>query len=263
MVVRIPKSASTTLSALARQAFPTARQFFVPNTLDLDGELSAWQRLRHWRHALRHNASQYEVLQQSLAFARISQSIKPGDLVGGGHADFDTCRRALGPTLKFLTVVRNPTTRVISEYAYARAGHKRKPWLSRFDASLTAKAAARYDLEGYVRFLYDRADVYGNLACRYIGLKPGTDMATHIATHAFQIGTVDNMALFARELCRKTGTAASTPHLNATIRKVDHLPTPRERSFIEQLYARDFELYEHCLRREAQLTATRKPFRSP
>ena len=263
LVVRIPKSASTTLAALALQALPDARRFLVPNTLDLDGELSAWQRLRHWRHAAGHNARGHGTLRQSQAFTRISKTIEPGDLIIGGHADFDTCRRALGPALKFVTVVRNPTTRVISEYTYARAGHKRKRWLSRFDASLVAKAAARYDFESYLDFLRDRSDVYADIASRYIGLKPGVEIAAHLAANAFHIGTVDNMTLFAREFGRKTGVAVGTQHLNPTVRKVDHLPTPRERTLIEQLYARDFELYEECLQREAALTATRKPSRSP
>lgn len=251
VVVRTPKSASSSLAAIVAQAFPAARTFMLPNTLDIEGSISALQQLRHIRHAARINYRWHRLLRLAHVFERINTHAVPGDVLTGGHIDFDTCRNALVRPAKFITLVRNPVDRSLSEYAYARAGHGRKHSLAKWDASLVAKAAGRYSFEGYLDFLTDHRAAFGDIACRYVGLKAGDDIAAHFAAHAYHFGTLDNLPAFARGLGAKAGRMVEERHLNPTTAARINL-TPAERRKIERLYAGDFVLYDWCRAQEVQ-----------
>lgn len=251
-VIRIPKSASTTLTAMALQAFPKARRFFIPNTLDPDGALSAFQRLRHLRHKLRHNLHHHGVFAQSDAFERIGAKIATGDVIVGGHFDFESCRRQIATPLRFVTLIRNPVSRVVSDYAYARSSFWKKSAWSRFDAGLAAKMAARYDFAGYLDFLSDHRDLYGDIACQHIGLRAGDDPSRYLAQHAFAIAALENVSGFARELADKTGHAVAADHLNRAASPASLTIGRSERRKIEQLYANDIILYDWCLAHSRQ-----------
>lgn len=260
VVIRTPKSASTSLAAIVADAFPNARAFSLPNTLDIEGSISALQHLRHIRHTARVNYRAHRRLRLARVFDRINAESNGGDIVTGGHVDFETCRRKLTRPLKFVNVVRHPVDRSLSEYAYARAGFMRKNGLAKLDASLVAKAAGRYSFEGYLDFLADHRAAFGDIACRYVGLRPGDDIAAHFAAFAFHFGTVDNITPFARTLAAKTGHAVREQHLNQTTAPARFRLGAAERRKIENLYAGDFALYEWCRANEA-LSPPRAPAR--
>jgi hypothetical protein len=256
VVIRTPKSASSSLAAIAAQAFSDGRAFMLPNTLDIEGSISALQHLRHIRHAARVNYRWHRLLRLEQVFERINLEAKPGDFLTGGHIDFDTCHNALTRPFKFITLVRNPIDRASSEYAYARAGFSRKNRLAKFDASLIAKVAGRHSFEGYLDFLTDHRAAFGDIACRYVGVKPGDDIAAHFAAHAYHFGTVDNLPAFARGLAARTGHIVEERHLNATTAARIKL-TSSERRKIEKLYPGDFALYEWCRAQETHAAAPR------
>jgi len=250
VVIRTPKSASSSLAAIVEEALSSARRFMLPNTLDIEGSISALQQLRHIRHAARVNYRWYRLMRLEQVFDHINAQGSPGDFLTGGHIDFETCRRKLTRPVKFITLVRNPTDRSLSEYAYARAGHRRKNSLARWDASLVAKAAARYSFEGYLDFLTDHRAAFADIACRYVGIRPGEDIAAHFAAHAFHFGTVDRLPTFVRGLGEKTGREIHLPHLNPTIAPAHVTLRQIEHRKIEKLYAGDFELYDWCRAQE-------------
>jgi hypothetical protein len=254
VVIRTPKSASSSLAAIVEEALPSARRYILPNTLDIEGSISALQHLRHIRHAARVNYRWYRLLRLEQVFDRINIEASAGDLLTGGHIDFDTCRRKLTRAVKFVTLVRSPIDRSLSEYAYARAGHSRKNSLAKWDASLVAKAAARYNFEGYIDFLTDHRAAFGDIACRYVGLRAGDDIAAHFAAHAFHFGTVDRLPAFVRGLSEKTGRDVHLRHLNPTVTPAHVTLRLIEHRKIEKLYASDFELYDWCRTQEAQPT---------
>jgi hypothetical protein len=260
VVIRTPKSASSSLAAIVEEALPSARRYMLPNTLDIEGSISALQQLRHIRHAARINYRWYRLLWLEQVFDRINIEANAGDLLTGGHIDFDTCRRKLTSTVKFVTLVRNPIDRSLSEYAYARSGHNRKNSLARWDSSLIAKAAARYTFEGYIDFLTDHRAAFGDIACRYVGLRAGEDIAAHFAAHAFHFGTVDRLSAFVRGLSEKTGNEVHLRHLNPTVAPAHVTLRQAEYRKIEKLYAGDFALYDWCRAHEAQ-PAPRKAIR--
>jgi len=260
VVIRTPKSASSSLAAIVGQAFPAARAFVLPNTLDIEGSISTLQQLRHIRHAARINYRWHRLLRLEQVFERINIQANPGDILTGGHIDFDTCRTKLARAARFITVVRNPVDRSLSEYAYARAGHRRKRGLAKWDASLVAKAAGRYSFEGYLDFLTDHRAAFADVACRYVGLRAGQDIAAHFAAHAYHFGTVDNLPAFANGLAEKTGQKVEVRHLNSTEAPTPIKLTQAEHRKVERLYAGDFALYDWCRAQEVQ-TPPRRPAR--
>lgn len=240
---------------LAARACEGSRTFFLPNTLDLDGEISSFQRLRYARHAMRLNYRHHRVLRLGEVFAAIGRDAKPGDMITGGHIDFQTCREKLPQNMKMIALIRNPVERSLSEYAYARHGFNRKsPW-TKFDASVVAKAAGRYSYDGYLDYLLEHSAVFGNIACRYLGRAPDADIAGHFDKYAFHFGTVDNLDGFAKSLARKTGRNVALQHLNRTLLPTDRIITHATRAKIERLYAADFEVYEWARRRETAAVA--------
>jgi hypothetical protein len=259
VVIRTPKSASTSLATIVEQAFSDARSFILPNTLDIEGGISALQHLRHIRHAARINYRSHRLLRLSKVFARINAEAAAGDLVTGGHIDFATCRRHLARSVKFVTLIRDPVARSVSEYTYARAGFQRKSYLEKIDASLVAKAAGRLSFEGYLDFLTDHRAAFADIACRYVGLSFDDDIAAHFTAHAYHFGTVDNLAAFTNGLARKTDKAVPVRHLNPTDAPARLRITASEHRKLERLYARDFELYEWVRAHEPQARQQRRP----
>ena len=232
---------------MALQAFPKRKPFALPNTLDPDGACSAFQRFRQARHAARVNLKAHGVLRLSRVFDKLNAAAPGTALLIGGHVDFVTCRKHTAHKLKIVTLVRNPIERSVSEYAYARAGFERKASLAKIDASLVAKAAGRYSYEGFLDYLLERRDVFGDLACRYLGWEPdATDISDHFAENVFHFGIVDDLSGFAAGLARKTGENVHVPHLNAGPQVLGSAVSARERRKLETLYANDFVLYDWC-----------------
>jgi hypothetical protein len=255
-VIRTPKSASTSLVSIVLQAFPDARRFILPNTLNPEVTLSSFQRLRHLRHAARVTLNAHGIVGADRVFDLVNREGRGGDLLVGGHIDFDTCRRNTARKVRFITLVRNPIDRVVSEYLYLRAGHERKWMLAKIDSSIIAKTASRYSLQGYLDFLLERRHAFGDIACRHLGIAPDTDIAAHFAAHAYHFGTVDDLAAFADGLSRKTKRPVRAPHLNPTRKSATLVLSPDIRRKVERLYENDLALYEWC-RRSAPGTAAR------
>jgi hypothetical protein len=250
VVIRTPKSASTTLATLAAHACVGGRTFMLPNTLDLEGEISAFQRLRYARHAMRLNHRHHRLLRTADVYAAIDRDAKPGDLISGGHIDFDTCRRNLKQKVKMIALIRNPVDRSLSEYAYARAAFRRKRSWMKLSTSLLTRIAGRYSYEGYLDFLIEHGSLFGNIACKYLGIAPHASFEEHFAKHAYHFGTVDNLRAFAQSLGCKTGRNIPLDHLNRSSVPTDRVLTRATFAKLERLYATDFEVYEWCRKRE-------------
>jgi len=243
--VRVPKSGSSSLGHALDAAFAGKRAFFLPDTLDLDGRYSGFQRWRFRRARRRALKTRYGDPTMEHALGVINAEARPGDLVTGGHIDFGFARANLTAPLKIITLLREPAARCVSEYNYARANHLRRDIFKRMDSKALAKAAGRYSLVGYLDYLLERREAYGDLASRYLGWDGVEPLKAFHDRSVFHAGVLEETGAFAFGLSEKLGRPVELPWANSTLTDSFEGAGAEARARIEQLYPRDFELYEY------------------
>ena len=251
-IIRVPKSGSQSLRTWAVQAFPDAKQFRIPNTLHLDGAFGVLQRLRHTRHVLRHSISWYGSPKTLAGICEmIDRTAPPGSILTGGHFDFPTLHANFKQPVKIVSLLRDPVRRALAEYNYLRDGYSRKFSLWQLSAGALASTAGRYSFAGFVDFLMENRKVYGNIACRYLGVENPAAIRQHFADHVYHVGCVEDPQRFAAAFKKKTGRDVPLGHENRTKKiTIDTVPQA-ERAKLEQLYEHDYSLYEYCRTAEA------------
>jgi hypothetical protein len=253
--IRVPKSGSSSLGHALDATFADRRAFFLPDTLDLDGRYSGFQRWRFRRSRGRALKARYGDPRIETALSVINGEARPGDLVTGGHIDFGFARANLTAPVKIITLLREPAARCVSEYNYARANHLRRDVFKRFDSKGLAKAAGRYNLVGYLDYLLERREAYGDLASRYLGWDGAEPLKAFHERCVFHAGVLEETRAFAFGLSEKLGRPVDLPWANSTLTDRFEGADAEALSRIEQLYPRDLELYEH------QLGETRRTIR--
>ena len=179
------------------------------------------------------------------ALAKIDAAIGPGELIAGGHFDQPAVQSGLRRPVRSIVLLRDPAERARSDYNYARQGFlKKKPW-QRFDAHLTAQVAGRYSFEGFLDYQLERPQVFGDLACAFLGWLPGEPMEVVLST-IWSWGVLERADAFAERMSQQVGRPLAFGQRNAT-RRVEQLDiSAAERRKIDRLYARDQELYARC-----------------
>lgn len=252
--IRVPKCGSSSLSYALSAAFADRRTFFLPDTLNLDGRHSLFQRLRFVRARRGGLIQHYGDPRLPNALAAINAQAEPGDLVLGGHFDLAFAKGALTRPVKAVTLLRDPVARCVSEYNYSRQNHLARGVFKRLDSKLQPKIAARYSLVGYLDYLIERREAYGDLASRYLGWDGETPLARHFEADIFHAGVLEDASTFVLGLSEKLGRPVALPWANSTLERAAPQADAEARRRIETLYARDFELYEY-VRAESDRTA--------
>src|SRR5215469_918679 len=242
LCIRLPKSGSQSLVRGLTDAFAGQRIFYVPNTLDPDSRVSRLQRLRFLRARFQNLSRHYGTVSMRAVWARVDRDSQPGDLLMGGHVDLRTASANLRRPLKVITLLREPIARAHSEYDYMRRGYARKARLSRFDASVLHKRAGRLDFNSYLDFLFAHRAIYGDIASQYLGWNGTDDLAEFFARHVFHCGVLERSEDFAQGLAKKLGRTFALPVENRAAGERPEI-TGRQRSLLEQIYARDLSLY--------------------
>jgi hypothetical protein len=245
--IRIPKCGSTSLTSSLQSAFGSRRIFYLPHTLDIEGDISLLQRIRFCRSQMRNLVTHYRTTNVQAAYRTIASQALDGDLICGGHIDFPSVRENLGRPVKMITLFRNPITRCRSEYNYLRHSYFMKPALSRLDAGIRQRTAARFSFHGYLDFLLEYAHAYGDLAARYVGWDGIAPLDTFFAHYVFHSGLLEDRGGFAQGLSLKLGLPLHFPHDNESRISAANVGWP-DRAKIERLYPRDFQLYEWQMR---------------
>lgn len=241
--VRIPKSGSASLIQLLREAFAGQQVFYLPDTLDPASRITSFQNWRFRKSQIRNLLKHYGTMGLKGAFAQINARANNGDLIAGGHVDFPTVQKNLEKDAKIITILRHPAERCRSEYDYSRRNYFKKNVLTRFDSKLLKKIAGKYSFTGYLDFLLEHADAYGDIACAYLGWDKKVSLADFYANNIFHSGVLEENRNFARGLSEKLGKKLSFPHRNRTAREEKSKIDSEARRKLERLYAKDFELY--------------------
>jgi hypothetical protein len=241
--IRIPKCGSTSLSRILKRAFSQRTIFHLPHTLSLEGELSVAQAFRFRRSQAQNLFAHYGTFDMAKACASIEHWALDGDLILGGHIDFPFVRERIGRPAKIVTLFREPGARCRSEYDYCRAGYRGKSALSRLDSTIKHRMAARYSFDGYLDFLLDHADSYGNLAARYVGWNGRERLGQFFERAVFHSGVLERSDVFARGLALKMQMPLQFPHENRSKAATTYLDAG-QRAKIERLYPLDFLLYK-------------------
>ncbi len=246
--MRVPKSASKSLSRMAVDAFAGRSQHYVPDTLRREALISAWQALRLRRSQTQNLMKRYGVATLPQALARIDAAAQPGEILVGGHADYTTLKENLRQPVRFVTLLREPGERARSDYNYARAGYlRRKPW-QRFDSHIAAKIAGRYSFEGFLGYQLDHQPAFADLASAYIGWTPGTDLEAHLNNSLWDWGVLESSDAFAKRVSERVGRPVTLARSNATQDVGQLAVSQAEQRLIDKLYARDLELYARARR---------------
>src|SRR5579862_6840045 len=243
LCVRVPKSGSESLKRGLVEAFAGKQIFYVPNTLDPDSQVSRLQRLRFARARFQNLSRHYGTVSMRAVWGHIARESQAGDLLMGGHVDYRTASAEIHRPLRIITLLREPIARARSEYDYMRRGYARKSRLSRFDASVLHKRAGRLDFNSYLDFLFTHRMIYGDIASQFLGWNGSDDLSEFFARHVFHCGVLERSADFAQVLSEKLGRPFALPVENRTRSERPEV-TARQRSLLEQIYARDMVLYD-------------------
>lgn len=243
--VEIPKSGSTSVSRMLRRQFDPTAILAFPRTIELDAELSAVQSARFKIKVMRTRMKVYNCLTQAQMQRVIANKEQEISLILG-HLHFQSLTLNHKRPL-YLTLMRNPYDRALSDYLYTRQRMAKKTG-RHFYQNARLKAAARYDFGSYLSFLMEHRDIYGNEACRYIvGDSSFRDAYECLRNEYFHYGTLEALDGFAAELADKLDLSEiPLHHENKTINR-DHSSEmgAKERALIERLYDRDLDCWEH------------------
>ena len=121
--------------------------------------------------------------------------------------------------------------------------YREKSPLSRLDTTIKHRIAARFSFDGYLDFLLEHADSYGNLAARYVGWD-GRETLERFFARPCSIPGFWNKATSSRAGSRpKMRMPLAFPHENRSKAATTYLERV-ERAKIERLYPLDFFLYK-------------------
>ena len=233
---------------MLKSAFADKHTFYLPDTLNLAGRISAFQGLRFHRTRFKNLLVRCGAVRLSTVFNRINLRATNGDLIVGGHIDFTTVRKHIRKNLAIVTIFRDPVTRCVSEYNYARHSYFKKDILTRFDSKILAKMAGKYSFRGYLDFLFEHAPVYGNLATTYVGWNGVEKLDSFFSRQIFHSGVLEEGDKFASGLSAKIGKKVLFPHENRLGEEREIAISKLDQQRIEQIYNKDMELYAWQLR---------------
>lgn len=218
-------------------------RLYYPDTVDPDASSSLLQR---WRQAVKRRRAlraAYGVSRLEDAVAIIRNRDGPEHALVGGHFDLPGAREALGEGLRAVALLRDPLTRVRSEYAYERLKYPERDALRGFRSRTLPRAARRYSFEGYVDWLYDRRETYANLASRFLGWSGEGPAWRFLGSNLLHVGVLEASDVFAQGLSWKLNRQIRLPLANVTPGEPVGVGSLRTRARIEALYENDFRLH--------------------
>lgn len=245
ILVRVPKSGSTSLQRMAASVLPDARVFETPETAKtISSGVTLYEQMRNRRRRWRHFMKAYGAWTEAGFWKGVNAEAADGDIVAGHLCygepqlpDFD---------LRYITLLRDPCERMLSSYNYDRVGFKRRRGWRRSLISGQLQASGK-TFEHYLNYVADPERRAVQPASMYVlGDENPTDDLAFLKDRYFHFGVLDQLDLFADGLGRKLGRVASAEWKNKTPKRRHEALSPAETRLIETIFARDVELYERA-----------------
>jgi len=252
VVIRVPKSGSTSLANMMRDGLRGATVYDMPTPAEAQYGRPLIEQFRFARNRLRMLRRLHGTYSMATAWRRIAEQARSGDVVTGhirfGDADLP------GLELKHITLVRDPVARVLSDYNYARLGFQKRHVVRRLYHRGPVMAAGLYDFSGYLAYLDERRGEYGDITARYVyGRASVSDPQAFIRTNYFHIGTTERLSLFLLGLGRKLGVPVAMRRDNITARQEVTAIAAADRPVFERVFGRDIAIYEAVRSLEAEI----------
>lgn len=245
VLIRVPKSGSTSLQSIAASALPGARVFETPETArTISKGVTLYEQMRSRRRRWRHFMKASGAWTEAGFWRGVHTAAADGDIVAGHLCygepqlpDFD---------LRYVTLLRDPRERMLSSYNYDRVGFERRPGWRRSVATGQLQASGR-SFEHYLNYLADPERRAIQPASLYVlGDENPVDDLAFLRDRYFHFGVLDKLDLFARGLGAKLGREAAAEWKNRTPKRKHAALSPAEAKLIEKVFARDVELYERA-----------------
>jgi hypothetical protein len=246
VIIRIPKSGSNTLRRIIGAALPQAKIHSMPNPSKPDGGVSLVEKMRVARGRIRRRWRNYNVLTDDQAWTKIAGIAKDGDIVQGhiGYGD----PQLPGFDLDYVTIVRDPVQRLMSEYFYSRRGFEKRSFIRKLYNHGRLRAAASLNFSDYIAFLHDRQDLYANRATRFItGTRTCDDPAAFLMENYFHFGTLEQIDVYVSTLSEKLSSAVPMAHFNRSENREEIPLSAKDKSRLEDLYSEDMKLHRAAM----------------
>jgi hypothetical protein len=248
VLVRVPKSGSTTLFWMMKSALPEASLYRMPKLMRSDEGPSRLEKWRESRGRVRRFWKLFRALSEEGAWRRLADRLNDGDIVSG-HFAFGTPVLP-GFRADYITLLRNPLDRLISEYHYARESFRRLGRIHRLYHGGAVRAAGHLCFGDYLSFLEEHRELFENIATRYVtGARSCDDPIGFLDRHYHHWGAVERLEMFAEGLSAKLGVPVQPRHERVTSNKPEITLSPSDRSRFERLFGEDLRMYEMALHR--------------
>jgi len=246
VLVRIPKTGSSSLTAVVRDCLPEARHFPMPYSPHPSDARPRGERLRATRSRVRTLIGGYGALTFAQAWRYIDIHAGDGDLISGHVRYGDPVLPRF--RLNYITLLRNPLAHALSIYNYSRLGYQKRNALRRTYVGGHLKAAGTYSFSGYLSYLDERTHGGANPMWAFaIGDRAVSDPLAFLETNYFHFGVVEHFDLFTAELGRKLRKQVRPRKLNVTPHREADALTTADKPLFERLFGRDIALYQAVL----------------
>lgn len=244
VLICIPKSGSRSIENMFRNNFPESHIFGIPpldiNHLGPEGLTDAFRRKRK---LFKWGFRMHGVFTEKAMWAAIDRKTGNGDVVSG-HFAYD---RAVLPSndTRFITIMRNPVQRLISEYNYSRGEYLDRPAIRRVYMKGLVEVAGTKTFSDFLEYMFERKERYSNPASTYItGSQQCPDPFSFLKEHYFHFGLLERMDLFSAQLSNKLGINIPEEWKNKTRNKADIKLSDKDMERTNSLLGKDIELYE-------------------
>lgn len=242
ILIRIPKSGSTSLEKSMTEALAPKHLFRVPMLFNPDSEVSLLEASRSTKKKLRRIWTNFHVFGETAMWHKIDHEVENGDIISG-HIHYGS-PRLTKTEARYITIIRDPLDRFISEYKWIQFGYKKRLPLQKI-YHFGRTAAAGKSIDYYLDFLLDHHHIYSNPATHYIcGSSPQLNPFEHLLHYFWHFGILDRPDLFASGLASKTGKSFRLQHLNFSPSKSQIKLSSSQIHKFELLHNLDIPLYE-------------------